>query len=105
MVVQVSAAGDGALALIEKIRRHWNPLVVVAIANDASERGELTVRRAGATAYLGPSADVEVLESVLRQAVPGAIPDPLENVEVKVRKGEPGTKKSKNTNRRHGGAG
>lgn len=104
VVVQVSASQDSAVALIEKIRRHWNPVVVVAIADDASERGELVVRRAGATAYLGPSAGVEALESVLRQTVPGAIPEPLETVEVKVRKGEPGTKKSKG-NRHHGGAG
>lgn len=86
LLVQVPPDAEPALALIERLRRHWMPMVIVALACESSERSELAVRRAGASAFLGPSASQEMVENVLRQAAPGSIAElegPRE-VEIKV---------------------
>lgn len=69
VIVQVPAAGDPALGLIERLARHWAPMVILAVAGDVLEQ---PVRHAGADCFLPSPVDSETLEAVIELMVPGA---------------------------------
>ncbi|CAN5828520.1 hypothetical protein BH11PLA1_BH11PLA1_01200 [soil metagenome] len=105
LLVQVSGVAETALTLIERVSRHWNPLAVVAIASEPSPSTEQALRRAGATAYVGPGATVEALERLLVQVAPSCL-DPLsERDEIEMDEAGHGSANGTNglVNRRIGG--
>lgn len=98
LLVQVPAAIDAAVALIEKSCRHWNPVAVVAVASEGGESTELQLRRAGVTAYLGPAASQDGLEQVLKQVAPGCIGTTETEGQVEVKVGKLTKRKTKPRN-------
>lgn len=69
VIVQVPPAGEPALGVIDRLARHWTPMVVLAVAGEAME---LNARQAGADCFLPTPIESDTLETVIEHMVPGA---------------------------------
>ncbi|HZW06595.1 MAG TPA: hypothetical protein VFF65_05680 [Phycisphaerales bacterium] len=64
LIVQLEEASDGALALVQRLSTHWNPVRCVVVGPVGGADLELTARRAGAAAYLPATAGMETIEAL-----------------------------------------
>jgi hypothetical protein len=64
LIVQLDAASDGAIGLIQRLSLHWNPVRCVVVGPVGGADLELAARRAGAAAYVPASTDVETIEAL-----------------------------------------
>ncbi len=85
LLLQVPKDSAPALDLLTRLQRLWRPLTTVAISSDECEETETCLRRAGVSAYLGPSSSQETIDRVLSQLAVGSVAGGNE-VEIKIAK-------------------
>lgn len=73
LVLQVPHALGPVVEFLDRLRRHWSPVPVLAIASDHSAETEARMRQAGASCLLGPEAGQAEIEEALASLAPGSI--------------------------------
>jgi hypothetical protein len=67
LIVQLDDGVERALGMVERLSRHWNPVLCVVVGPVSAVNGaevERTARRAGAAAYVPASAGVDEIEKL-----------------------------------------
>lgn len=69
LVLELDAAAEEGLALVQRLARHWNPVPCVVVDASHGPRREAMARQAGACAYVTASTSMETIEEVVSQVL------------------------------------
>ena len=69
LVIELDAAAEAGLMMVQRLTRHWNPVPCVIVDASYGPQREIMARQAGACAYVTASASMEAIEELVSQVL------------------------------------